>query len=87
MRPFRDARKTLLAFPCFPEGRVCVHTACVCLQVCVCVCVCECAMRVCGTLPGRTVSPGKGAEEEGRLEVDFWALGWGMSGWWCGALR
>ena len=62
MRPFRDARKTLLAFPCFLEGRVCVHTACVCLQVCVC--VCECAVRVCGTLPGRTVSPGKGAEEE-----------------------
>ena len=30
---------------------------------------------------------GKGAEEEGRLEVDFWALGWGMSVWWCGALR
>lgn len=30
---------------------------------------------------------GDGREEEGRLEVDFRALGWVMSGWWCGALR
>ena len=41
---------------------MCTH--CVCVFAGVCVCVCECAMRVCGTLPGRTVSPGKGAEEE-----------------------
>ena len=63
MRPFRDSRKTRLAFPCFLEGRVCVHTACVCLQVCVCVCVsvlcvcvAHCQVELC--------SLGKGAEEE-----------------------
>lgn len=63
MRPFRDSRKTLFAFPCFLEGRVCVHTACVCLQVCVC--VSECAVRVCGTLSGRTVFPREGSRGRG----------------------
>lgn len=63
MRPFRDSRKTLFAFPCFLEGRVCVHTTCVCLQVCVC--VSECAVRVCGTLSGRTVFPREGSRGRG----------------------
>ena len=63
MRPFKDLRKTLFAFPCFLEGYVRVH---VCVRACVCryVWVCECTVYVHGTLSGRTVFPRQGAEEE-----------------------